>query len=572
MNFIARLGVVFYLFFFSVSIIAQNIWEGNTTPTYLELSEYLLRVSKSSDNVELYNMGKSDYGLPIYVCIVNGAKDSLQTFQKARNETTILINNAIHPGEPDGVNACLIWLDQILSTEDPLEEMPVVAFIPSYNVGGMINRSTNSRANQNGPEEYGFRGNAQNLDLNRDFIKMDSKNAFVFSKIFHGLDPDVFVDNHVSNGADYQYTLTYISSLSDRLHPSIRKITNESLLPSLEKDLDQNYGIDLFPYVDLKGQTPEGGIVSFNDLPRYSMGYTALFQSLSFTVETHMLKPFPQRVQATLAFMKALISWTTKHKKLIERSRLKARKSTADATTYRFNYNSDGNVDSILFKGFEHSFMKHHITGLNRLKYDTSAPYIRNISQYKSFEAKREVRIPKYYFVGRQEKDVIKRLKANKIEMQKLKNDTLIQLGTFEVVDFDVSNRPYEGHFQLKNIKVNLGERRVALKKGDVRIATNQQNASFIHAVLQPEAEDSYLSWNFFDSYLQQKEYFSSYVFIDKIEEILNKNDDLRKAYESKMEKDLDFRKSEWAQLYFIYKGSPYYETTVNILPVFFQY
>ena len=572
MNFTVRVGVVFYLFFFSINISAQSIWEGNTTPTYIELSEHLIRVSKSSDNVELYNMGKSDYGLPIYVCIVNGAKDSLQTFKKARNETTILFNNAIHPGEPDGVNACLIWLDQILSSESTLGEMPVVAFIPSYNVGGMINRSTNSRANQNGPEEYGFRGNAQNLDLNRDFIKMDSKNAFVFSKIFHGLDPDVFVDNHVSNGADYQYTLTYISSLSDRLPPSIRKITNESLLPSLEKDLDQNYGIDLFPYVDLKGQTPEGGIVSFNDLPRYSMGYTALFQSLSFTVETHMLKPFPQRVQATLAFMKALISWTTKHKKLIERSRLKARKSTADATTYRFNYNPDGNVDSILFKGFEHSFMKHHITGLKRLKYDTSAPYIRNISQYKSFEAKREVRIPKYYFVGRQEKDVIKRLKANKIEMQKLKNDTLIQLGTFEVVDFDVSNRPYEGHFQLKNIKVNLGERRVALKKGDVRIATNQQNASFIHAVLQPEAEDSYLSWNFFDSYLQQKEYFSSYVFIDKIEEILNKNDDLRKAYESKMEKDLDFRKSEWAQLYFIYKGSPYYETTVNILPVFFQY
>ena len=230
MNFIARLGLVLYLFFFSVSIIAQNIWEGNTTPTYLELSEYLLRVSKSSDNVELYNMGKSDYGLPIYVCIVNGAKDSLQTFQKARNETTILINNAIHPGEPDGVNACLIWLDQILSTEDPLEEMPVVAFIPSFNVGGMINRSTNSRANQNGPEEYGFRGNAQNLDLNRDFIKMDSKNAFVFSKIFHGLDPDVFVDNHVSNGANYQYTLTYIAPVRERIPPALRSLMYNHLI------------------------------------------------------------------------------------------------------------------------------------------------------------------------------------------------------------------------------------------------------------------------------------------------------------------------------------------------------
>jgi hypothetical protein len=262
-------------------------------------------------------MGKSDYGLPIYVCIVNGAKDSLQTFKKARNETTILFNNAIHPGEPDGVNACLIWLDEIIAAGNVLEQMPVVAFIPAYNVGGMINRSSNSRANQNGPDEYGFRGNAQNLDLNRDFIKMDSKNSFVFSKIFHGLDPDVFVDNHVSNGADYQYTLTYISSLNNRMPAAIRKITNESLLPTLENDLNKNYGIDLFPYVDLKERTPAGGIVSFNDLPRYSMGYTALFQSLSFTVETHMLKPFPQRVQATLAFMKSLISWTATHKKLI---------------------------------------------------------------------------------------------------------------------------------------------------------------------------------------------------------------------------------------------------------------
>jgi hypothetical protein len=565
------MGAIFYLSCFLNNALAQNSWEGNTTPTYYELTEHLIEVSKSHKEVELYNMGKSDYGLPIYVCIVNGAKDSLQTFKKARNETTILFNNAIHPGEPDGVNACLIWLDEIIAEGNVLEQMPVVAFIPAYNVGGMINRSSTSRANQNGPDEYGFRGNAQNLDLNRDFIKMDSKNSFVFSKIFHGLDPDVFVDNHVSNGADYQYTLTYISSLNNRMPAAIRKITNESLLPTLENDLNKNYGIDLFPYVDLKERTPAGGIVSFNDLPRYSMGYTALFQSLSFTVETHMLKPFPQRVQATLAFMKSLISWTATHKKLIEKSRLKARKSIAAAKTFRFDYESDGLIDSILFKGFEHSFPRHPVTGLERLKYDTLAPYERNIAQYKSFEPKKEVRIPKYYFIGRQEKDVIKRLKANNIKMNKLKNDTLMRLGVFEVADFQVSKRPYEGHFQLTNVKVALGEREVALKAGDVRIASNQQNASFIHSVLQPEAEDSYLSWNFFDSYLQQKEYFSSYVFIDKIEEILNSDNELRAAYEIKMKEEKDFRESEWAQLYFIYKRSPYFEKTVNVLPVFFQ-
>ena len=100
----------------------------------------------------------------------------------------------------------------------------------------MLNRSSNSRANQNGPNEYGFRGNAQNLDLNRDFIKMDTENSFTFAKIFHDLNPDVFVDNHVSNGADYQYVLTYISSLRQRLAPSLSTIIYDSLLPNLEKN------------------------------------------------------------------------------------------------------------------------------------------------------------------------------------------------------------------------------------------------------------------------------------------------------------------------------------------------
>ena len=197
-----------YLLLFTIifsNVYSQEKWRGNTTPTYSELINHLKEISISNSEVELYNMGPSDYGLPIYVCIVNGAKDSTNTFKKAREETTILFNNAIHPGEPDGINACLIWLDELLNNKKSIKNLPVVAFIPAYNIGGMLNRSSNSRANQNGPNEYGFRGNAQNLDLNRDFIKMDAVNSFTFATIFQSLDPDVFVDNHVSNGADHVY-------------------------------------------------------------------------------------------------------------------------------------------------------------------------------------------------------------------------------------------------------------------------------------------------------------------------------------------------------------------------------
>ena len=181
---------------------------------------------------------------------------------------------------------------------------------------------------------------------------MDAINSFTFAKIFHALDPDLFVDNHVSNGADYQYILTYISSLRERLAPSLKNIIYDSLLPNLTNSIKEKHHIDLFPYVDLKGKTPNKGIVAFNDLPRYAMGYAALFHTISFTVETHMLKPFPLRVEATLAFMEELINWTALNKFSIENARNLAIDFKSNATHLKYNYLSSSKKDSILFKGY----------------------------------------------------------------------------------------------------------------------------------------------------------------------------------------------------------------------------
>ncbi|MFZ9582354.1 MAG: hypothetical protein ACO28O_05205, partial [Crocinitomicaceae bacterium] len=285
-----------------LSVEAQQEWMGNTTPTYQALIQSLRAMEKTNPRIKLFNMGNSDVpGVPIYLCVLNAEKDSTSTFLKARKGTTLLFNNAIHPGEPDGVNACLIYSKAFMDMKDFKGQDPLIAFIPAYNVGGMLNRSATSRANQNGPEEYGFRGNAQNLDLNRDFIKMDSENARTFVRIFHALQPDIFVDNHVSNGADYQYTLTYIASVRERIAPSLGELMYDRLLPEMTQALKKE-NWDLFPYVETVKETPDDGIYQFNDLPRYAMGYASLFNAMAFTVETHMLKPFPDRVRATYDF------------------------------------------------------------------------------------------------------------------------------------------------------------------------------------------------------------------------------------------------------------------------------
>jgi hypothetical protein len=568
-----RILVSAFFIFVSVSCFSQSNWTGNTSPTYPELIEHLQKLDKTHKELSMYNMGPSDYGLPIYVFVINGGKDSTRTFTKAHAGTTILINNAIHPGEPDGINACLIWLDQWIAQGKPLEtkdgkKLPVIAFIPAYNVGGMMNRSSTSRANQNGPEEYGFRGSTRNFDLNRDFIKMDSKNAFTFAKIFHALDPDVFIDNHVSNGADYQYTLTYIASMKERMSPQINDLTYVKCIPYLTEKV-KLYGWDLFPYVELKGETPAQGIHAFNDLPRYAMGYASLFHSISFTVETHMLKPFPQRVQATLAFMEGIIAFTTENALEIEAKRSAAKLWARNLHQYAFNYQLTEKADSISFKGFEHSFPLHPITGLKELTYDRTLPYERLIPWYKTYVPKDTVTVPEYYVVGGQEQGVIDRLKANHVIYETLTKQSIDTLRVFSVKSYKSPSQPYEGHFKLAQIEVGESEHAIDLKPGDILIPSHQDAALFIHASLQPRAEDSYLTWNFFDSYLQQKEYFSNYVFKDQIAVILDKNQQLQEEYQLRKATDEKFRNSEWDQLYFIYSRSPYFEQTFMRLPIY---
>ena len=557
----------------TISFVSFAQLDGNTTPTYSELIDRYRKLASDHKEIELYAMGQSDYGLPIYVCVLNGAQDSVKTFEKARQSTSLMINNGIHPGEPDGINACLIWIEDWIAAGKSTKHMPVIGIIPSYNVGGTINRSSSSRANQDGPEEYGFRGNAQNLDLNRDFIKMDSKNMFSFAKIFHALDPDVFIDTHVSNGADYQYTLTYISSVKERMAPSMAEITYKKFIPFMRDHLAKQ-DVDVIPYVNLVDDVPEKGMSVFNDLPRYSMGYTALFNTMSFTIETHMLKAFNNRTQATLSFLNNTITWMSKNSSELEGAREAAFKYDQALVEFPFNYQLTDKKDSILFKGYAYSYPTSALTGMTRLKYNRDQPFEKYIPFFKTYAPKNNLEIPDYYIVGQQCTEVLSRLKANGVEFENKPLNTLIhdeaKIEQYKVIGFKSKNRPYEGHFLHSNLEIDLvNPFQIMLKEGDVLISTNQRNRRFIVSVLEPEMPDSYFAWNFFDSYVQQKEYFSSYVFEDKALEILAKDKELKKRFEKKKASDKEFRENGYAQLYFIYQHSEYYEPTHNLLPLF---
>ncbi|RYZ16483.1 MAG: hypothetical protein EOP49_51680, partial [Sphingobacteriales bacterium] len=256
----------------------------------------------------------------------------------------------------------------------------VLAVIPVFNIGGMLNRGSFSRANQNGPGAYGFRGNARNLDLNRDFIKMDARETRSLVGLFHRLDPDLFIDNHVSNGADYQHVMTLLSTQKDKF--AFGAYLENELEPAIYAGMKKK-GYDLVPYVNHWGHTPDSGWQQFYEGPRFASGFTTLFGSFGFVPETHMLKPYASRVKATYELMTTFIALPAVKGGEIRRMRTQAMSVPADhilrwrADTVQFRW--------IPFKGYEARYEPSEVSGQPRLFYDRKRPYTKQVKFFNHY-------------------------------------------------------------------------------------------------------------------------------------------------------------------------------------------
>src|SRR5437868_3891133 len=245
----------------------------NYTATYAEIIAYYQKLAKQYPRqMRMINYGATDVGKPLSLIVLSKGGLFDPALIKRQNKRVMLINNGIHPGEPEGIDASMIIVRDLLKN-NKLPNDVVLCFIAVYNIDGCLNRGV-SRINQNGPRAYGFRGNYKNLDLNRDFIKADSQNAWAFEKILNTWQPEVFLDNHTSDGADYQYVMTLIETQKDKQNPILADYTSKTLSPELYKRMAKS-GYEMTPYVEEKMSTPDSGIVSFLETPRFATGYTA---------------------------------------------------------------------------------------------------------------------------------------------------------------------------------------------------------------------------------------------------------------------------------------------------------
>lgn len=556
------------------TLFAQNTFNGDTTPTYHQTVAIYQDLADRYPNAALYTKGPTDCGRPLHLFVVSHPDlPGIQARETAgHGMRVLLINNGIHPGEACGVNASIMLARQLLEG-GMAEEMlrgTVVCIIPMYNVGGALQRNSTTRANQRGPLEYGFRGNARNLDLNRDFTKMDSRNAKSFAQLFHEWDPHVYLETHTSNGADYQYTMTMLATQKDKLGGEVGVLLQKTMLPALYKG-SKRLGWEIAPYVNVFGRAPEdGGIKGFLDTPRYSSGFAAQFQCMSFVSEAHMLKPFADRVNATYATLLALLQATVLHGEELTKAREADRDALVWAEALPMNWTLDTAAsDSISFKGYQAVYEKSQITGQQRLRYDQARPVNMELPIFDRYLPTDGVLKPDYYVVPQAWSEVIERLLLNGVRMLRFAKDTILETESYRIVDFNTMEHSFEGHYLHHGTHVEETRETRAVLKGDYLVPMHSAKDRFVMEALEPVSEDSYFNWNFFDEVLQQKEWFSPYVFEDEAVEMLKENDQLNSQFRSRKEQDPEFASNAWAQLYWLYQHSPHYEQQYLRYPVF---
>ncbi len=563
---------------FSTFLLAQNQpllhlkYEENYTPTYNEVISMYQLLDKTYKNAVLIEEGKTDVGKPLHLFVINNEPVFDPVKIRKQGKSILLINNGIHPGEPEGIDASLQFADDILRNKNNMQQWlknTVIIIIPAYNIGGLLNRGPYNRSNQTTPYETGFRGNARNLDLNRDFTKCDSENAKSFTKIFSEWNPDVFLDTHTTNGSDHQYSITWIPPFPDYFPPAQEKFLREKMIPEIFTNMDKGE-YKLTPYVNWIFHDPKSGIQLWQDAPRYSSGYASLSNSYGMMTENHVYKNFADRVKSCYQFITVLAEFTSQNSKEILESRATGIEELVSAENYTIAFEVDTTqFRMITFDGYQTSdSIIDKVTGLPRFGYDRSKPFSEKIRFYDVYNPVESVKIPEYYIFSQGWKEITERLKMNGIKFLTLPKDTVLEVEVDYIQEATSPPQPYNGHYFHDKVTTRSEVQKIQYYAGDIVVPVRQSKIKYIVEMLEPKAMDSFFRWNFFDSTLDQREYFSTYGFEENALKYLNEHPDFKKKLEEKKKSDPAFAGDHRAQMAYIYNKTEWLEKTLKRYPV----
>jgi hypothetical protein len=547
------------------------------TPRYEETLAYCRKLAAAAPaQIRLSDFGRSGEGraLPLIIA-TNGGTFTPEATRRA-GKVVVFVQANIHAGETDGKDAGLALLRDIvvLKTQPRLLEHVTLLFVPIYNADGHERRSPYNRINQNGPVEMGWRANATNLNLNRDYMKADAPETRAWLRLWNEWSPELFIDCHVTDGADFRYNVTYQfeehENIPQPLRGWMRAAFEGRIVPATEA-----LGNLLTTYMEFRDNRDpvNKGVEGFIGTPRFATGYAPLRNRPALLIETHMLKDYRTRVRATYDLLRTALEDVNRD----PAGWLRVAKETdeavvAEGSAYdperkvalRIAF-TDKSVPRVI-KGVEFRRELSDVSGAVRVVYGTK-PYDYTVPFYNESRATVSVSTPLYYIIPAQWTEPIEVLAAHGVRMQRLAEPLTVEVESYRFSEVKWASASFENRLPVSQKNQLVRERRT-FAANSVVVPLAQPAGRLVVNLLEPDAPDSLLYWGFFNTIFEQKEYGEGYVLEKLAREMLAKDEKLRQEFERRVANEPQFAASVRERLRFFYERSPYYDPLMNLYPV----
>jgi hypothetical protein len=545
-----------------------------STADYDQTMNYFQSFADNSEFAEFLTFGISPQGRELNYLLVSKDKFFTAEELKAANKPLLLVINGIHSGEIEGKDASMILMREILITKEKeslLDSINIIV-VPIFSVDGHERKSKYNRINQNGPEEMGWRTTAQNLNLNRDWMKADAPEMQAMLKLVNEWNPDFIIDTHTTNGADYQYSVTYSVEWSKNMYDRTANWLAEKFAPYLENEVDEK-GFLIYPYVYLKNWSKglDEGLIYWPATPRFCSGYFALQNRPMLLVETHMLKPYKDRVYSTKAVLQTTMEFVFNNSTELRELNREADKLTSrlydENKHLPLAFSNTDKYEMMNFKGYEYYWDSSAISGTQKLVY-TNRKQDFEVKYFNDIVVTDSIKVAKGYYIPPEYSFLVDRLKShglNSILIEAELKDVEVTRYKFKDVKFAAG--PYEGR-QSVTFNYDTYTEKINIPKGSFFFLNDQRTARVLTHLLEPKSSDSFVQWGFMNQIFEQKEYYEDYVMEKLAEEMLANDPEVKKDFEEKLKSDETFRNNPTARLDFFYERSPYPDKQLNVYPI----
>lgn len=494
---------------------------------------------------------------------------------RARGLPVLVLQGGIHPGESDGKDAGFMVLRELLQKtpkDDPLARMAVL-FVPVFNADGHERFGKWNRPNQVGPEEMGWRTNAQNLNLNRDYMKVDAPEMDGLLRLLEAWDPIVYADLHVTDGADFEHDVSIQVEPIHEGDPALFAggvALRDGVIAALAKQ--GSLPLPFYPNLEHEDD-PASGFAESAYLPRFSTGYWALRNRYSMLVETHSWKDYATRVRIIVHTIEALIAQVAAHGKAWQQQAQAADAAAAKLAgqPVALNHETGPHVTMIDFRGYAYTREPSAISGALVTRYDRSRPQIWHVPYRDTIVPSLVETAPQggYLVPAGYAGPLLGRLDAQGIRYTRLATALTGQaVETLRATKFSLTPTSFEGRSML-SLEGQWQPETRDLPAGSLFVPIAQPKARLIMALMEPRAPDSFAAWGFFNAAFEQKEYAEPYVAEQIAREMLATDPALATEFAQKLDRDPEFARSPRARLDFFYRRHASWDERYALCPVY---